>query len=144
MLVKQILGSTGPGSVITVKPSTKLSEIAAILAEKHIGGLIVSDDGTKADGIVSERDIVRILAEKGSECMDIQAVEVMTSDLKTCGMDDTADEILQRMTDGRFRHMPVVVGDEMVGIVTIGDLVKARLSELSMEKDALQGMIMGR
>lgn len=143
MLVKQILRSPGPGSVITVKPSTKLSEVAKILAEKRIGGLIVSEDGNKADGIVSERDIVRILAKKGAASMDIQASEIMTSDLKTCGLDDTADEILQRMTDGRFRHMPVVVGDEMVGIVTIGDLVSARLSELSMEKDALQGMIMG-
>lgn len=143
MLVQQILKSKGITGVISVKPSAQLSEVAAILAEKRIGGLIVSEDGKKADGIISERDVVRVMANRGTSCFDVLVGDVMTKDLKTCGLDDTADAIMQRMTDGRFRHMPVEENGEMVGMVTIGDLVKARLSELSMEKEALQGMIMG-
>ena len=143
MLVQQILKSKGITGVISVKPSTQLSEVASLLAEKHIGGLIVSSDGKKADGIISERDIVRVMAQRGASCFEVPVGEVMTKDLKTCALDDTADAIMQRMTDGRFRHMPVEENGEMVGMVTIGDLVKARLSELSMEKEALQGMIMG-
>lgn len=143
MIVQQILNSKGANGVITVQPSTKISEVSSILAEKHIGGLVVSSDGEKADGIISERDIVRLVAENGSACLDFSVGDVMTTDLKTCGPDESTDAILQRMTDGRFRHMPVEDGGKMVGIVTIGDLVAARLSELSMEKDALQGMIMG-
>ena len=143
MLVQQILNSRGFNGVITVSPTTKISEIASVLAEKHIGGLIVSEDGKVAAGIISERDIVRLVAEKGTACLDLEVGGVMTTNLKTCSPDDTADAILHRMTEGRFRHMPVVENGEMVGIVTIGDLVAERLSELAMEKDALQGMIMG-
>ena len=143
MLVQQILKSKGSSGVITVTPSTKISEVASILADKHIGGLIVSADGNAADGIISERDIVRVVAENGAKCLDFEVGTVMTKDVKTCGVDDSADAIMQRMTDGRFRHMPVEADGKMVGIVTIDDLVAARLAELSMEKDALQGMIMG-
>ena len=143
MLVQQILNSKGSKGVITVPPSMKLSDVAAILADKHIGGLIVSADGDAADGIISERDIVRVVAENGAKCLDFEVGTVMTKNVKTCSPEDTADAIMQRMSDGRFRHMPVEANGKMVGIVTIGDLVAARLAELSMEKDALQGMIMG-
>jgi len=143
MLVQQILNSKGNNGVITVTPSTKISEVSSILADKHIGGLIVSADGETADGIISERDIVRVVAESGAKCLDFEVGTVMTKNVKTCSPDETADAIMQRMTDGRFRHMPVEADGKMVGIVTIGDLVAARLAELSMEKDALQGMIMG-
>lgn len=143
MIVQQILNSKGANGVITVTPDTKISKVSSILAEKHIGGLVVSSDGKAADGIISERDIVRLVSESGSNCLDFNVGDVMTTDLKTCSPDESTDAILQRMTDGRFRHMPVVDKGTMVGIVTIGDLVAARLSELSMEKDALQGMIMG-
>ena len=143
MLVQQILNSKGSKGVITVPPSMKLSDVAAILADKHIGGLIVSADGDAADGIIAERDIVRVVAEIGAKCLDFEVGTVMTKNVKTCSPEDTADAIMQRMSDGRFRHMPVEANGKMVGIVTIGDLVAARLAELSMEKDALQGMIMG-
>jgi len=143
MLVQQILNSKGISGVISVKPSTLLADVASLLAEKHIGGVIVSEDGKKAAGIISERDIVRVMAARGKACFEVQVGDVMTKALKTCGLEDTADDIMQRMTDGRFRHMPVEDKGEMVGMVTIGDLVKARLSELSMEKEALEGMIMG-
>jgi CBS domain-containing protein len=143
MLVQQILKSRGNPDVISVRPSTKISEVAAMLSVKRIGGVVVSEDGTHPVGILSERDIVRAVAEKGGPCLDMTADAIMTTKLETCTGEETTDQILQRMTEGRFRHMPVVKDGAMIGIVTIGDLVAARLSELSMEKDALEGMIMG-
>ncbi len=143
MLVQQILKSKGDGGVITVKPSVLVSEAASILAEKRIGGLVVSKDGESADGILSERDIVRSLAMRGATCLTDKVKDQMTRNPVCCTLQDTSDAVLTRMTDGRFRHMPVVADGKLVGIVTIGDVVKARLQELAMEKDALQGMIMG-
>ena len=143
MLVHQILKSKGDNTVITVKPGTKVSEVAQILAERRIGTVIVSSDGKKVNGILSERDIVRSLAVRGVGCVDEKVDDMMTRNPVCCSKSDTADHVLGQMTDGRFRHMPVVEGGELAGIVTIGDAVKARLSELAMEKDALQGMIMG-
>lgn len=143
MLVQQILKSKGDSSVVTVKPGTRISDAARILAERRIGGIVVSSDGTTPDGILSERDIVRALAVKGGGCMDETVDDMMTRNPVCCSRQDSADLVLTRMTDGRFRHMPVVEGGKMVGIVTIGDVVKARLQELSMEKAALQDMIMG-
>ena len=143
MLVQQILKSKGDEGVITVKPAMLVSEAASILAEKRIGGLVVSKDGDSADGILSERDIVRSLAMRGATCMNDKVDDLMTRNPVCCSKQDTSDAVLTRMTDGRFRHMPVVEDGKLVGIVTIGDVVKARLQELAMEKDALQGMIMG-
>ena len=143
MLVQQILTSKGDHGVITIKPSMLVSEAAGILAEKRIGGLVVSADGDSADGILSERDIVRSLAMRGAVCLNDKVQDLMTRNPVCCTKQDTSDAVLTRMTDGRFRHMPVVDDGKLVGIVTIGDVVKARLQELAMEKDALQGMIMG-
>jgi CBS domain-containing protein len=143
MLVQQILKSKGDEGVITITPETLVSEAAQILAERRIGGLVVSRDGTKVDGIISERDIVRSLAVRGIVCMTESVSDMMTRNPVCCARQDTSDAVLTRMTDGRFRHMPVVEDGKLVGIVTIGDVVKARLEELSMEKTALEGMIMG-
>ncbi len=143
MLVHQILNSKGDGAVICVKPSALISEVSQILAEKRIGGVIVSKDGKKIAGILSERDIVRSLALRGGDCLLEKADEMMTRNPVCCAKGDSADDVLKRMTEGRFRHMPVVEKGELIGIVTIGDVVKARLNELSMEKEALEGMIMG-
>ena len=143
MLVQQILKSKGDEGVITITPETLVSEAAQILAERRIGGLVVSRDGTKVDGILSERDIVRSLAVRGVVCMTESVSDMMTRNPVCCARHDTSDAVLTRMTDGRFRHMPVVEDGKLVGIVTIGDVVKARLEELSMEKTALEGMIMG-
>ncbi len=143
MLVQQILTAKGDDGVVTVKPGTLVSDAAGILAERRIGGLIVSRDGSSVDGILSERDIVRSLAVRGASCMQESIDEMMTRNPVCCSRQDTSDAVLTRMTDGRFRHMPVVEDGKLVGIVTIGDVVKARLQELAMEKDALQGMIMG-
>ena len=143
MLVQQILKSKGDDAVITVTPDTLVSEAAQILAERRIGGLIVSGNGKAVDGILSERDIVRSLAVRGVACVQETVSQMMTRNPVHCTMNETSDQVLQRMTDGRFRHMPVVEDGALVGIVTIGDVVKARLDELSLEKTALEGMIMG-
>lgn len=143
MLVQQILSAKGSSGVVTTAPDTSITEITRILAEHRIGGVVISSDGERAEGILSERDIVRALSTKGPSCLDEQASALMTPRPICCARDDTADSVLQRMTEGRFRHMPVVEDGRLVGIVTIGDVVKARLSELSMERNALEGMIMG-
>ncbi|QYX56333.1 CBS domain-containing protein [Roseovarius sp. SCSIO 43702] len=144
MLVSQILSGKGGGKVITATPDMLISEAAAILAERRIGGLVVSTDGSSIEGILSERDIVRSLAARGATCLEDKVADLMTRNPVCCSREDTSDQVLLRMTEGRFRHMPVVEDGKLAGIVTIGDVVSARLSQLSMEKDALEGMIMGR
>ncbi len=143
MLVHQILKSKSEERVLTVTPQMTVAEAVALLSEKRIGAVVVSSDGETADGILSERDIVRELGRRGASCMQECVSDMMTRDLVTCTRHDSADLILQTMTEGRFRHLPVVEEGKMVGLISIGDVVKARLSELSMEKDALAGMIMG-
>lgn len=143
MLVSQILKSKSDDGVVTSLPTMLISEAAQMLSEKRIGTLVISRDGATPDGILSERDIVRELGRQGEICLRQTVADLMTTKLVTCSMDDRADAILQKMTNGRFRHMPVLVEGKLVGLVSLGDVVKARLSELSMEKDALQGMIMG-
>ena len=143
MLVSQILKTKADDSVTTVKPGVMISEAAKILAEKRIGTLVISSDGKTPDGILSERDIVRALGEQGDACLNATVESLMTKKLVTCGTDARSDEILTKMTEGRFRHMPVLADGALVGLVSLGDVVKAQLMELSMEKDALQGMIMG-
>ena len=143
MLVQDILKSKTAAGVLTVKPGTRVSEAAKVLAEKRIGTVVISPDGKLAQGILSERDIVRELARRGPTCVEDKVDDMMTTNLVTCTRADSAETVLTKMTEGRFRHMPVVESGEMVGIVTLGDVVKARLSQLSMEKDALEGMIMG-
>ncbi|WP_136442727.1 CBS domain-containing protein [Pacificoceanicola onchidii] len=143
MQVQNILKSKGSEGVVTVKPGSLIEDAAKLLAEKRIGTVVVSETGKDAQGILSERDIVRVLAHRGAACMAETVDAYMTRKLVTCARADTADSVLTKMTEGRFRHMPVLEGEEMVGLITIGDVVKARLAQLAMEKDALEGMIMG-
>ncbi|MGE4324508.1 MAG: CBS domain-containing protein [Pseudodonghicola sp.] len=143
MLVQTILKNKDSADVVTIRSDASVAEAAKLLAENHIGGIVVSDDGTHVQGILSERDIVRELAQVGSGCLQSPVGSYMTRKIVTCTNQCSVEEVMQRMTDGRFRHMPVVEDGTLVGIVTIGDLVKAQLSELAMEKNALEGMIMG-
>lgn len=143
MQVQQILKSKGVDEVFTVVPGTTLAEAVKILAEKRIGTVVVSEDGSHATGILSERDVVRVLSAKGEGCLADTVDMHMTSKLVTCSLADRADEVLAQMTEGRFRHMPVVEDGMLVGLITLGDAVKAKLSELAMENSALEGMIMG-
>lgn len=144
MHVRQILRSKGSDRVLTIRPDATVAEAARILSECRIGSLVVSTDGRRVAGIISERDIVREMGKRGVGCFDEKVEEMMTDDVETCSCDDQADDVLTKMTQGRFRHLPVVENGEMIGLISIGDVVKARLSELSMEKDALEGMITGR
>ncbi|MFK7762788.1 MAG: CBS domain-containing protein [Roseobacter sp.] len=143
MLVSQILKTKKLHDVVTVPPTMTVSEAARILSEKGIGTVVVSSSGKTADGILSERDIVREIGARGAGCLTHIVKDLMTSKLVTCSSNDKADSVLQQMTDGRFRHMPVVENGTLLGLISLGDVVKARLMELAMEKDALEGMIMG-
>jgi CBS domain-containing protein len=143
MLVHQILKSKSDDAVVTVRSGTLVSEAAKILAARKIGTVVISQTGKDAKGILSERDIVRAIANRGTVCLTDKVDTYMTSKLLTCSRDESADNVLKTMTEGHFRHMPVVEDGDMVGLITLGDVVKARISELAMEKDALEGMIMG-
>ena len=143
MHVHQILRAKADDGVVTLPPDATLAQAAETLASRRIGAVIVSPDGKRVAGILSERDIVRELARRGASCLQGRVAEAMTAEIVTCRRDDDAESVMQRMTDGRFRHMPVMEGAEMVGMISIGDVVKARLSQLAMERDALEGMIKG-
>lgn len=143
MLVQQILRGKSSTGVVTLAPGSLVSMATEALSSHRIGALIISKDGKTAEGILSERDIVRELGRRGASCLAETVDNLMTKKLISCSPDETADQVMQKMTDGRFRHMPVMQGAEMVGLISIGDVVKARLAELAMEKDALEGMIKG-
>ncbi len=143
MLVHQLLKTKALTGVLTVKPDASVAEAAAILAQHRIGSIVVSQDGNAPDGILSERDIVRELAQTGGACLPHPVRDYMTTKVETCTSQSSSQELMARMTEGRFRHMPVIDNGKMIGVISIGDVVKAQLSELSMEKEALKGMIMG-
>ena len=143
MLVQQILTGKPNQDIVTIKSSKTVSEAANILSEKRIGALIVSEDGKSVDGMFSERDIVRELGRRGVACLSDSVSEIMTTNITTCTKADSADSLLQTMTDGRFRHLPVMEDGALIGMVSIGDVVQARLSEMAMENQALEGMIKG-
>lgn len=142
MLVSQILKNKASG-VITIAPDASLREAVELLSTRRIGAVVVSTDGRKVKGIISERDIVRELGRAGPSCLDLKVDSIMTRAIYGCAPGDTTDSVLETMTARRFRHMPVMEDNVMVGFISIGDVVAARLSELQMEKDALTGMIMG-
>lgn len=152
MLVRQLLSMKSdsakpwidPSLIVTIQPDTTMADAARLLAEKRIGAVVVSTDGKRPEGILSERDIVRQLGEHGAEILSYPVSEFMTRSVQTCTTGDDALTILERMTEGRFRHMPVVDEQgEMLGVISIGDAVSGRLKELAAEKEALTGMIMG-
>jgi len=133
----------GGTDVVTVASGASVSDAARILSEKRIGAIVVTIEGGAPAGILSERDIVRELGKRGGGCLNDSVDSLMTRDMVSCTPDETADQVLGKMTEGRFRHLPVMEDDAMTGLISIGDVVKARLSELAMEKDALEGMIKG-
>ncbi len=143
MLVSQILKSKSDDGVVTLPPGTTIAKVAETLSVRRIGAVVISKDGKKVAGIVSERDVVRELGRRGAACLGEAVETIMTAKVTTCKRKDRADDVLQRMTDGRFRHLPVVEARQMVGLISIGDVVKARLADLEHEKDALEGMIKG-
>jgi CBS domain-containing protein len=143
MLVSQILKSKKDDAVVSVPPGTTIARAAEVLSSRRIGALVISLDGKGLQGILSERDIVRELGRRGAACLGDAVETIMTARVSTCSRQDRADDVLATMTAGRFRHLPVIEAAQLVGMISIGDVVKARLDELAMEKDALEGMIKG-
>ncbi|SFI19690.1 CBS domain-containing protein [Albimonas pacifica] len=143
MTVARILRQKGSGEIASIAPSKSVADAAAMLSEKRIGALIVSGDGRKVDGILSERDVVRWLGREGAGCLSRVVADVMTAKVMTCTPSDDVQEIMQRMTEGRFRHMPVLEEGKLVGVISIGDVVKYRMGQLEHETEALADMIKG-
>ena len=140
MFVSDILSQKG-GLVFTVTPGTTLAQIVQQLSVRRIGSVLVMADTDGVAGIVSERDIVRAMATQGPSALDLEAREVMTRDVQTCHPDDSIEHVMETMTRGRFRHLPVVDRDELIGLISIGDVVKARLEETRHETEALKAYI---
>ncbi len=143
MLVQQILKAKPSQKIVTIPSSATVSEAASELSARRIGALVVSDDGETVAGMFSERDIVRELGKRGVACMSDCVRDLMSTDIITCSKDETADAALQKMTDRRARHLPVLEDGKLIGLISIGDVVLAKLSEMKMEKEALEGMIKG-
>lgn len=143
MLISQLLQRKG-GNVATVMPGTSISDAVAALAAHRVGALVVSADGASLDGILSERDIVRGLAAHGVSTMDLTAGDLMTADVVTCSKEATTEQLMAEMTARRFRHVPVIEDGKLIGIVSIGDVVNARVRELETEAEQLNNYIIGR
>ena len=141
MTVKAILGSKG-NNVVTIEPTASLAAAVKILADRRIGALVIFGAERRVVGIVSERDIVRALAERGERALDEPVGQVMTRKVVTCTSAETIGVIMERMTARKFRHVPVVEDDQLVGIVSIGDVVKHRLHEIEHESAALRDYIL--
>ena len=140
MRVHDVLRRKG-ADVVTVRPEATVREVLDMLAEHRIGALVVSSDGKAVEGIVSERDIVLHLHDRGLEILDAKVVDIMTADVSTCRPDELLENLMALMTNQRFRHVPVVAEGGLVGIISIGDVVKHRMDELQAERDQLVGYI---
>ena len=142
MFVRQILSSKG-GSIVSIAPSARIADVATLMSKEGVGAVVVLDADERLAGIVSERDITRGLAEHGAALMEMRTDQIMTRDVVTCSPDDGIDKLMRKMTTGRFRHLPVMDKAAMLGIVSIGDIVKHRLEELEAEASLLQDYIAG-
>jgi CBS domain-containing protein len=140
MIVSAILAAKG-GDIVTIEPTTHVGAAAQRLAQRRIGALVVTGAEGRVIGIVSERDIVRAIAERGLSALDLPLTEVMTRKVATCTQSDTISSIMERMTAGKFRHVPVMEQGKLIGIVSIGDVVKHRLEEMEREQAALRDYI---
>jgi CBS domain-containing protein len=140
MRISDVIRRKG-ATVVTIKPDDTVRDLLNLLAEHRIGALVVSADGSRVDGIVSERDIVRRMQESGADVLDQAVAQIMTADVTTCGPEDGVEHLMRLMTDQRERHIPVVVEGTLHGIVSIGDVVKHRIDELQAERDQLVGYI---
>ncbi|HTZ03876.1 MAG TPA: CBS domain-containing protein [Xanthobacteraceae bacterium] len=141
MTVSIILAAKGR-EVVTVEPHATLSSAVALLAEKRIGALIVLGVDNRIVGIVSERDIVRALAEHGTATLDAPVSQIMTRKVSTCTESETIPSIMERMTAGKFRHVPVVDQGRLAGIISIGDVVKHRLQQMERDSAAMRDYIL--
>ena len=136
MKINDVINAKPSHQVVTIGPDATVRELIALLAEHNVGALVVSEDGERVTGIVSERDVVRRLhADTG--VLDTAVSEIMTADVRTCAGDDGLTDLMQLMTEHRIRHVPVVADGKLTGIISIGDVVKNRIGELEFERDQL-------
>lgn len=142
MLIRQILAGKG-SDVVTTRPDATVTEVAKLLKAKRIGAVVVTDADGEICGIISERDLACGLADRGADLLGMRVGDVMTREISTCSPDDGIDRLMRQMTEGRFRHLPVVEDGRMIGIISIGDVVKHRLKELETETHMLQDYIHG-
>jgi CBS domain-containing protein len=140
MNVATILKSKGR-AVTTARPETSLKDIAEKLAVKKIGAIVIVGEGGRVAGIISERDLVRVIADKGPQALMLTASDVMTRSVVTCEEAHTLDELMEIMTSGRFRHVPVVESGALVGLVSIGDVVKYHLADMALEVTAMRSYL---
>ena len=140
MRIGDVLGAKPSQDVVTITPDAGVRDLIALLAEHNVGALIVSSDGTSVDGIVSERDVVRHLHHDGTVVNNTVGA-IMTSDVETCDRSTLLDDLMKIMTDRRIRHVPVVDEGRLVGIVSIGDVVKHRIDQLQFERDQLDSYV---
>lgn len=143
MLVKNILGAKASSKIYMITKSHTIDDAVSDLAAHRIGALVVSDDGKTIDGILSERDIIREMGKRGTACLSEKVGEMMTGAVSCCSMTDSAQSVLEAMTEGRFRHMPILENGKLAGVISIGDVVKARLEEMASENSAMVDMIRG-
>lgn len=142
MLIGQILATKG-SEVVSTRPDATVAQVAKLLKEKRIGAVVVVDAAGRLCGILSERDLARGIADHGAALLDRKVSDLMTADVVTCAPEDGLEKLMHQMTEGRFRHLPVVKDGELVGIISIGDVVKHRLQELEAETHLLQDYIAG-
>jgi CBS domain-containing protein len=142
MRINEVLSGKGSHDVVTIQPDRTVRELVTLLAERNFGALVVSQDGSSLTGIVSERDVVRRL-HQGGDVLDSPVSSIMSTEVRTCEGSDTVDEVMALMTAGRFRHVPVLKDGRLAGIVSIGDVVKSRMSELEFERDQLDSYVHG-
>ncbi|HVZ51230.1 MAG TPA: CBS domain-containing protein [Pseudolabrys sp.] len=140
MNVKAILAAKG-GDIVSIEPTATLSAAAKILRERRIGALVIRGAGGRLSGILSERDIVRTVAEHGADALTLPVAQVMTRNVMTCAENDTVSDIMEQMTAGKFRHLPVVHEGRLVGLVSIGDVVKQHVEEIERESEAMRDYI---
>ncbi len=143
MNVKAILAAKKNlgGDIIGIEPTATLAAATKVLASHRIGALVIRGAGGRVAGILSERDIVRALAEYGVSALELPVGQTMTRDVETCGEDDSVAVIMERMTAGKFRHMPVTRKGRLVGLISIGDVVKQRVDEIERESEAMRDYI---
>jgi CBS domain-containing protein len=140
MYVQSILTAKG-NDVIAIEPTATIESAVKILAERRIGALLVLGPERRVIGIVSERDVVRAMAQSGAAALQLPVSQAMTRKVSTCTLADSVSSIMEQMTNGKFRHLPVVEQDQLLGIVSIGDIVKHRLMEMQQESEALRDYI---
>jgi CBS domain-containing protein len=128
-------------AVSTVRPNATLLDVAKKLGSKKIGAIVVVGENGNVTGIISERDIIRAVAERGAPALSLMVSEVMTRNVVSCQETSELDELMETMTKGRFRHLPVIEDDALVGIVSIGDVVKFHVAEVEMEVSAMRNYL---